>query len=195
MSSTFLLVLHTTTIEFQKVLEAESTYYKLLREYWYEYNFLTPTWWMLLLLTIITPIIWWILLDKTKIFEVITYGLFLGTIATILDSIGTKMMLWTYPIRLSPYLFPQFYPYDIALVIIPYMFIYQWVTHTKRFIVVAILLAAFVSYVAEPFFQWTGAYQTITWKHIYSFVIYPLIAIFTKFVMIFLSKKSARNHP
>ncbi|QOR67786.1 hypothetical protein IM538_06530 [Cytobacillus suaedae] len=192
MNSTFLMI---ASIEFQKVFDAESSYYHLLRQYWYESNFLTLTWWMLLILTIISPIIWWILLDKTKIFEVITYGLFLGTIATILDSIGTKMMLWTYPIRLSPYLDPQFYPYDIALVIIPYMLIYQWITQTKRFIITAILLAAFISYVAEPFFQWTGAYQTLNWKHIYSFTIYPLIAIFTKFIMIYLSKKSVRNHP
>lgn len=194
MNSTFLVLL-TASKAYEKVFQAEARSYELLRQYWYDYNFLTPTWWMLLFLTIITPIIWWFLLDKTKLFEVITYGLFLGTIATILDSIGTKMVFWTYPIRLSPYLFPQFYPYDIALVIIPYMFIYQWVTHTKRFILIAILLAAFISYVAEPFFQWTGAYQTITWKHIYSFVIYSLIAVLTKFIMIYLSKKSARNHP
>jgi hypothetical protein len=180
---------------YEKVLEAEASYYHLLQHYWYDYNFSTITWWMLILLTFITPIIWWILLDKTKIFEVITYGLFLGTIAAILDSIGTKMMLWTYPVRLSPYLDPQYYPYDIALVIIPYMFIYQWVTHIKRFIIAAILLAAFISFVAEPLFQWSGVYQTFTWKHIYSFVIYSVIAIFTKGIMIYLNKKSARNHP
>lgn len=178
---------------FEEVLDQEALYYKMLQEYWHHHNLFTLPWWILVFLTIFPPIIWWILLDKTKIFEVMAFGLFLGTIATILDSIGSKMMLWTYPVRLSPYLFPQFYPYDVTLVIIPFMLIYQWINDKKKFIIATIILSAFISYIAEPLFQAAGIYKVITWRHIYSLIIYSLISIFTKYVMLFLKAKSIKK--
>ena len=178
---------------FERVLEAEGNLFKMIQQYWYQHNFMTLPWWLLVLFTIFPPIIWWLLLDKTRIFEVMTYGLFLGTIATILDSIGSNMMLWTYPVRLSPYLFPQFYPYDVTLVIIPFMLIYQWVNDQKKFIIATIILAGFISYVAEPLAQLAGVYKMLTWRHIYSLFIYSLISIFTKYVMLFLKMKSVKK--
>jgi hypothetical protein len=99
--------------------------------------------------------------------------LFYGVAAIILDSIGGYALVWTYSVRLTPYLSPQFYPYDIGIVIIPYMLVYQnWGSNFKMFLLFTGLLSAFLAFISEPFMELLNIYKEITWKHIYSFPIY-----------------------
>jgi hypothetical protein len=72
----------------EQVQEVEWLFHHLLQKYWYEHNFLTPQWWLLVILSIISPIIWWKLVDRRKLFENATFGLVLGMMVIILDSIG-----------------------------------------------------------------------------------------------------------
>jgi hypothetical protein len=174
----------------QEVIKVERAYFDLLINHWYENEFLTFNWWVLFFLTIVPPIIWWRLLDKNRSFEIITFGLFLGTIAAILDSIGSVAHFWIYPVRLSPYLNPQFYPYDISLVIIPFMLTFQYFPDKKKFRLSIITVSAFIAFIAEPFMAWLGVYHQITWKHVYSFFIYYLIALFCRWIIGFLKKKA-----
>lgn len=183
-------ILLTAYPSFDEVVSAEKKYYELLQNHWKHYEFLTYSWWFLVILTIIPPLIWWILLDKQRSFEVITYGLFLGMIATILDSIGSINFLWVYPVRLTPYFYPQYYPYDVSLVIIPFMLVYQKFPTIKKFTISVVLVSAFIAFLAEPFMAWIGVYEQLKWEHIYSFFIYILISLFCKLITIFLKKKS-----
>ncbi|MFD1739677.1 CBO0543 family protein [Bacillus salitolerans] len=174
----------------EELLKAEKSYYDILYTHWHHRELFTIRWWFLVILSILPPIIWWKLLDKKRSFEILVFGLFLGTIASILDSIGSTTLLWFYPVRLSPYLYPQFYPYDVSLVIIPFMLAFQYCTETKKFIVVVVVVAAFIAFIAEPFMAWIGVYQQLTWEHIYSFVIYIAIALLCYKIVGFLKERS-----
>ncbi|CAM4016900.1 CBO0543 family protein [Mesobacillus thioparans] len=166
------------SISLQQLLDAEAKYHKILRTYWHENNFLTYEWWFLVILSIVPAIIWWLKVDKTKLIENTAFGLFYGVTAIFLDSIGSNAMVWTYPVRLTPYLNPQLYPYDVGVVIIPFMLVYQrFSTSFKQFFIATGLLSAFLAFLAEPFMVHLGIYKEFTWKHIYSFPIYWLLGL------------------
>ncbi|RSD25425.1 CBO0543 family protein [Mesobacillus subterraneus] len=162
-----------SSISLQELLEAERNYHKVLRSYWYEHNFLTGKWWFLVILSIVPAIMWWIIVDKKKLVENTAFGLFYGVMAIFLDSIGSNAMVWTYPVRLTPYLNPQLYPYDVGVVIIPFMLVYQRYSFSlRKFFIATGLLSLFLAFVAEPSMVYLKIYKEITWKHIYSFPIY-----------------------
>lgn len=165
-------------ISLDEVIEAEKKYHALLKNYWHHSNYLTWRWWFLVILSILPAIVWWFVVDKRNIIEITAYGLFYGVAAIILDSIGSNAMVWTYPVRLSPYINPQLYPYDVGVVIIPFMLIYQkWGGSFKSFLIATGLLSCFLSFIAEPSMEWLGIYKEYTWKHIYSFPVYWVLGL------------------
>ncbi|MDQ6598962.1 hypothetical protein E2K98_29990 [Bacillus salipaludis] len=173
-----------STIPIDELIQIEKTFYNTIQDFWREHNLYTWQWWLLVILSILSPIFYWIFINKIRITEVTAYGLFYGVSAIILDSIGSNAMAWTYPIRLTPYLFPQLYPYDIGIVIIPFMLIYQrWGDNFKKFFLISGFQSAFLAFVAEQFLEFFNIYQEITWKNIYSFPIYWLLAIICWFII------------
>ncbi|WP_213367773.1 CBO0543 family protein [Mesobacillus boroniphilus] len=126
-----------------------------------------------MVLSVVPAIVWWIRVDKTRLIENTAFGLFYGVTAIFLDSIGSNAMVWTYPVRLTPYLNPQLYPYDVGVVIIPFMLVYQKYGFSfKKFFISTGLLSLFLAFIAEPSMVYLGIYKEITWKHVYSFPIY-----------------------
>ncbi|MCA1029738.1 hypothetical protein LCL95_01675 [Bacillus timonensis] len=163
---------------FEEVLEAEKKFYDVLQAYWHTHNFLTLKWWFLVVLTILPPLVWWYLVDKRRLTEITSFGLFYGVSAIILDSIGSNALVWAYPIRLTPYLFPQLYPYDVGVVIIPFMLVYQrWGKDGKLFMIASLFLSLFLAFIAETAMERFGIYQEMSWKNIYSFPIYWLLGV------------------
>ncbi|MDZ5472925.1 hypothetical protein SM124_14500 [Bacillus sp. 31A1R] len=166
------------TITYDQVLKVEKEYYDTLKTFWRESNFLTPKWWLLVTLSVLSPIVWIKFVDKSRITEITSFGMFYGIAAIILDSIGSNALVWTYPIRLTPYLYPQLYPYDVGIVIIPFMFVYQrWGNDFKEFLIATGLLSAFLAFMAETFMEALMIYKEFTWKNIYSFPIYWLLGL------------------
>ncbi|MDZ5471542.1 CBO0543 family protein [Bacillus sp. 31A1R] len=175
---------YVANISYHEVIEAEENFYHLLKSYWKEHVFLTARWWFLLGLAGIPAAIWWKLVDKKIVIEITAYGLFYGVAAIILDSIGTSLLLWTYPVIISPNLFPQIYPYDVGVIIVPFMLIYQkWGKTIKSFWKASGILSLSIAYIAEPFMIWIDVYKPFTWKHIYSFPIYWLLAILCWYIL------------
>ncbi|MDP4086870.1 MAG: CBO0543 family protein [Bacillota bacterium] len=165
------------SISLDEVLKEEKKYYHALHTFWKESNYLTPRWWLLVILSVLPPIIWWKFVDKKNITETTLFGLFFGVAAIILDSIGSNAMFWIYPVRLTPYLNPQFYPYDVGIVIIPFMLVYQHCRNEfKKFILYAGCLSTFLAFLAEPFMEYLQIYKEFAWKNIYSFFIYWILS-------------------
>jgi hypothetical protein len=173
--------LHTyilAAISLDELIEAEKKYHELLKSYWHDKNFLGWRWWFLVILSVIPAIIWWIVVNKRNLIEITAFGLFYGVAAIILDSIGSNAMVWTYPVRLTPYINPQLYPYDVGVVIIPFMLVYQrWNKSFKSFLISTGILSSFLAFIAEPSMEMLGIYKELTWKHIYSFPIYWVLGL------------------
>lgn len=182
------------TVPVDQLIEIEKTFYTELNSFWRQYNLFTLRWWFLVVLSIFPPIIWWLLVDKKRIIEITAFGLFFGVAAILLDSIGSNLLLWVYPIRLTPYLYPQLYPYDVAIIIIPFMLVYQkWGNSFKQFFVSAGLTSAFVAFIGETSMAWLNIYKQLTWKHYYSFPIYWLLALLCYGIIRYLKKAEQKS--
>jgi hypothetical protein len=164
---------------YEKVHETQMKLTELRIDHWMDYNLFTWQWWTLVLLSVIPWIIWWHLVDRKRIKEIMIFGLNVLILATILDAFGYELGLWGYPYKLIP-LFSRQIPFDFSVIPVAYMLIYQYFLRWKTFFVAIVILSVIFSFIGEPFLIWIGIYQPISWKHIYSFPIYIVMALFLR---------------
>lgn len=136
------------------------------------------TWYFNLLLTLVPLYICWKLIDRRRLLELLVYGLFLGAIITLMDSLGLAFNLWDYPDRLLP-ITPRLFPVNLVGLPIVYMLVYQFIQPWGKFIMANLVVAALFAFVGEPIFIWLNLYHPVLWHPLYSFPIYfalPLLA-------------------
>lgn len=162
-----------------KIIEMKKKLWDKVYENWLFEDFNKWTWWLNVVITIVPFLIWWKFVDRKRQLEIAVFGLHMNIFSSLLDEIGTSMILWDYPNKLIPS-HPAFLPFDYTIIPISYMFIYQYFKTTKSFIIASIILSAIFSFIAEPILTSIELYNPIRWKYIYSFPIYFLLAILSK---------------
>lgn len=145
-------------------------------------------WWSLLSLLIVSWIVWWRLVNKSMIFEVLSYSLFIVIIGTTLDTYGQSLGFWAYPIKIF-YLNPGAIAGDWGMPPVVKSLIYQYFPGWKEFIIAQIIVAAFFAFIGEPILVWMGVYKMYGWSYLKSFFVYIPVAIFTKWVVDELKRK------
>ena len=166
----------------QDVLDITQKYRYTKIEYWLSENLYTLSWWILLVTSIVLFIIWIIILDKKRMFEIMTYGFFVGTVAIYADVFGVWFGLWHYPITITS----MHLPIEIHRLQMPiiYMMIYQYFKTWKTFIIAAAINAFVFAFILEPLLVWLKIYEPSHWKYIYSLIPYLIIAMFFKWLII-----------
>lgn len=165
----------------QDVIELTKLFKDTKTEYWLHENLFTFSWWVLFITTIGIFIVWLIILDKKRIFEIITYGFFVSCIAITGDVLGISLLLWHYPNTLLP--LAQTIEIHIVQMPIIYMIIYQYFHTWKSFLIAATINAFVFAFMLEPLLVWLHIYEPYHWKHIYSFFPYLIIAVVFKYVI------------
>lgn len=81
---------------------------------------------------------------KTKLLEIVTYGLIVSFLSTILNLFGTEFVLWGYPNNLVP-VAPLLFEIDLGFLPVIYMLIYQyfpdWIKFTIAISITAVIIA------------------------------------------------------
>ncbi|WP_373895183.1 CBO0543 family protein [Virgibacillus sp. CBA3643] len=150
-------------------------------KYWLSETLFTFSWWVLLVTTIGIFIVWLIILDKTRIFEIITYGFMVTIIALVSDGLGIVLMLWEYNHTLTPLsIVVEIHTLQMPLI---YMIIYQYFNKWKTFLTAVTINAFVFAFILEPLLVWFQIYELQHWKHIYSFFPYIIIAVVFKYAI------------
>jgi hypothetical protein len=136
-------------------------------------------WWVGIAFVILPFLVWCKVVDKKRLLEICVFGLVVNVSATCLDVVGTSLVLWEYPVHILPRI-PLLFPVDYVIVPIGFMLIYQKCPNWWKFLATSAIAAAALAFAAEPFAIWIGEYKPISWKLIYSFPIYILIASFAR---------------
>lgn len=165
----------------EKLLELKQTTMHLSLEHWYNYEIFTWQWWIKFAYSIIPIIVFFKLLDRKRNFEILTYGLMISLISTVIDFEGVNFVLWDYPIRMLPSGF--FQVHDLVLIPITSMLIFQYCSRWKKFALANLALAAAGAYIEEPIAIWMNIYIPLNWKHTYSFIIFFMMTIICKFII------------
>ena len=158
-----------------------------LRETWVNEILFTWQWWVLVALVLILWLIWWKIVDRKKIFEIMTYGFMVMVLSSLLDAIGVEYEFWEYHYQLLP-LLDVFMTYNIAVIPVTYMVIYQYFQTWKSFIICHTVLSAIFALIAEPLLVWLNYYQLLKWEYYYSFPIYLTMALILKFFVTILKR-------
>ncbi|WP_026909141.1 CBO0543 family protein [Paucisalibacillus globulus] len=169
-------------ISWQEVVEYTQRSKSLRMEYWFTETLFSFSWWILLVTTIGHCIVWFVILDRKRIFEILTYGFLVSVVATILDALGVLVSLWDYKHTLTPLILPI----EIHIVIMPiiYMIIYQYFHTWKNFIIASTINALLFSFVLEPLLVWLQVYELNQWKHFYSFFPYIIMGVLFKYLIV-----------
>ncbi|HBY19468.1 MAG TPA: hypothetical protein DEG71_00335, partial [Clostridiales bacterium] len=146
------------------------------------YNLFSLVWWLELILFIAVWFIWWKLVDKSRLVEIVAYGLMVSILATIIDLAGANFVLWGYPIMPVP-LMPPLFIVNVGLLPVVYMLVYQYFSSFQSFTKAVLIMAVIFAYAAEPLAVWLGIYELTNWRYSYSFPIYIALALFLKWVM------------
>ncbi|MCT1904303.1 CBO0543 family protein [Oceanobacillus sojae] len=163
------------------VIETFQQYRDTKLEYWLNENLFTLSWWILFVTTVGIFIAWFIILDKKRIFEIVTYGFFVTATGVIGDAIGVSFMLWHYTNTLLPV--SQIAEIHTVQMPIIYMLIYQYFRSWRSFLIASIINAFVFAFILEPLLVWLQIYELHQWKHIYSFFPYIMIAVIFKLVI------------
>ncbi|MEN1967086.1 CBO0543 family protein [Lentibacillus sp. N15] len=172
-------------IPYESITKTQETLSDLTIKYWFEYNFLTGKWWLLVGLSTVPILIWLFILDKARARQIVLFGALISLTAGILDTIGFTMGFWGYPVKLIP-INPPYFPVDFVYLPVMYMLIYQFFPGWKGFTIANILASCFYTFVGEPTFEWLDMYITYRWQYIISLPIYITMAlVFKWFVELF----------
>ncbi|UFU00761.1 hypothetical protein KO561_07445 [Radiobacillus kanasensis] len=143
---------------------------------WLQYDLFTFDWWLLLAFFILPWVLWVKLVDRDRIVENFLFGMFIIKITTITDILGTEIDFWQYPTSLFP-IFPRAFPFDISMVPVALMLLYQYFNTWKSYIIALISMAGVFAFIGEPFSVWKELVIYIKWNYIYSFFFYIIVGI------------------
>lgn len=151
-------------------------------QYFFDFVLFSWVWWLTIGLIIVPILIWWIYVDKSRLLEISVYGSLIAFTAVFLDSIGSALVLWEYPVNAIP-IVPLLFPVDFVVLPVLKMTIYQKYNKWSSFTVASLVIASFGAFIAEPVAVWIGQYKLIHWQYIYSFPIYFIISMLTKLIV------------
>lgn len=170
----------------QDIVELTKQYRMIRIEYWLNEVLFSSNWWILLVVAMTLFITWIIILDKKRIFEIISYGLMVTIIANLGDTIGLSFALWGYSYSLVHT--PEILEIHNIMMPILYMINYQYFNTWKSFLIAAAINAIIFAYILESLLVWLQIYELYHWKYTYSVIPYFLIAVVLKWFIIKLKK-------
>jgi hypothetical protein len=168
---------------FEELEKARKEYLDLHHQYWLDNDLFTFKWWLLLFITMVPWIVWWKIADKKEITHILLFGLFVGIESVLIDIFLTNLRVWAYITRILYLLQPILLPYDLTILPIIYMLLYQKFIQWKSFLIAITLMALLLTFVLEPTLEWMKINKEYNFPSIYSLALYILIAIFSKWIV------------
>jgi signal transduction histidine kinase len=135
-------------------------------------------WWLLILLIISIIIVWLVMLDKSRLQEILLFTALTAVIFMGINEYGEELVLWDYPIDIIP-IFPPLSSINLISLPLIYSQIYQRFSR-RQFIYAVLITTAVICFAIEPILSLVGFYQLIHWKHFLNYPVYVIAILFTK---------------
>jgi hypothetical protein len=173
--------------------EMQESYAHFEYQRWLNEGVFTWPWWFLLCMITIPWIVFVIFVDRKRSPIIWFFGLIVLIITIIADEFGADIGLWVYPIKLVPFSVFEL-PFDISLVPVAQMLIFQYLPTWKSFSIALVLQALIFAFIGEPLTEWAGLLTYYGWTHFYSFLFYILVGSLTRaFVNYWIAKTTSEK--
>ncbi|WP_206915991.1 CBO0543 family protein [Alicyclobacillus suci] len=180
------------TTDYSNIYEATKKLQDLRFQHWLHHDIFTWFWWLLFALVIVPWIIWWKLADKTRLIELLLFGALSAVISVTLDTIGTLNLWWMYKTEFCVQ-FPGLLAADITDIPVVFMLAHQYCATWKSFAITILLISGIAAFVIEPLCKWLDVYNPLSWRHVYSFAIYCIMAMSLRLTVIKLQETELRS--
>jgi hypothetical protein len=130
-------------------------------------------WWLGVILTIITWLLWIKYHKKESRYRLLTAGFFVATISLSLDAMGVQLGFWSYRYEVIP-IIPAYVPYNLALIPVVVMSLIQYKPNFSP-LKKAIIFGLLTAFIGEPLVVYLDIYKPILWRFYYSIPIYIAI--------------------
>jgi hypothetical protein len=166
----------------EKIHQLEQKAFQLEQESWFKFELLSWQWWILLAFLILPWMIWAKLVKREKLLPIVLFGTLTCIITVFLDVVGMKYEFWHYPYQLVP-LTPRAISFDMSMVPVGYMLIYQYFSTWKSFLFAQVVMAALFAFIGEPFSIWADLVIYKRWNIFYSFIFYIVGGLFVRWLV------------
>lgn len=154
----------------------------LTRAYWLEHDLGTWQWWLFVSLAIVPWMVFVRFVDRARVMEVLLYALLVGLASSVLDIMGSDLMLWGYKVRLLWFTYPALLCTDMTIIPVTFALIYQACSRWPAFVAVSLVFSVLYA-LMEIVFRWFDIYVSYRWHLLYSIPIYLALASAAKFML------------
>lgn len=172
-------------MEKMKILENKlDVYFDLLEEYWYNHSFLTYQWWAMILITIIPWFIWWKFADKKRLMEIFLFGLLIMFTTVLLAPIKQNLNFWQFFHSIHWSLSTPLYPYEITLLPVIYMFVYQFSKNWTSYVIGTFLVTCLFVFIVMPLFIKLNFILFVSYRsHFIAMISLIIIAVLSRWLI------------
>jgi len=175
-----------------KLIELQRELSQLDMKDWLEYDALSPEWWTVIGIFVISWVAFLKLVDRKRLPELVLVMFSVIFITETLDHLGYELGFWYYPVEMLP-LFPRFEEVNLSVLPVTYTLIYQYLPDWRRFIFALIIMSGIFTFVAEPLLIKMNLYMLLKWKSIYGFPIYIAVGMAVKWFVEALGRTAAEH--
>lgn len=130
----------------EQITQASHQFYNLLYTQWINQQFLSPTWFFLVIILLISYALFFYLVDNERIIEILLFGSLVAVSFANYDLIGQQLGYWEYYKSIVPF-YPNLFLGDITVIPIYAMFVYQYTSSWKSYFLWITIWAGLFSFV------------------------------------------------
>lgn len=116
---------------------------------WLAEDVFSTRWWFMIAGIVLSYIVVFWILDKRRYTELLFFGSLVTVTSLVYTILGSNLDLWSYNIRILPTT-PSPFLYDLTIIPLYYMLVYQYSPDWKRFLLWNAVLAGLISFAFYP---------------------------------------------
>jgi hypothetical protein len=159
---------------------------------WISEEFLSFPWFVALAVLFISYLILAKFIDKKRLKDLLLFGSLIAVAAALVDIIGVTMGLWEYTIHFLP-ISPSLFPFDYTIVPVLYVFVLQYSTSWKNYIVYSLLADGFNCFIINPLYIYLGILKYHRFNIFYMFLSIFIITTLLKLIYDWIGKVQRKN--
>lgn len=169
------------------IASADISYYR-----WVTVEFFSPSWLLLAATLAATGVALLVLIDRSRLREILLFGFLLAFLFGYTDTIATEYGLWEHKIRIVP-VQASVFPFSHTMNPVFHMFAYQYGRTWRVFALLNTAAAAFFAFVAHPLYVWADVLWLGNWNHLYSFAYLVAVPLGVRAFVIWLVEVELRH--
>lgn len=167
----------------EMIHQAKLTTHDYVLAKWLAEDVFSPKWWGFVVLIAISYILCFSLLDKRRYTQILLFGSLMAVASVVISIFGSNFDLWSYHSRLVPTI-PSPFVYDLTIIPLYYMLVYQYSPGWKAFLIWNGLTAGIIAFGYFPALAALKIVSLKNWSYFGFFAVNFTVALIARAVVL-----------